>query len=144
VKFFFDNHLAPKLARGLNQMVEPKHRVLHLKDRFPGNTEDVVWMQALARETDLVIVTADIRIGRNPHEVLAWKQAGHTIFFLKPGIWQDGNRNFTEILDEQSLFDCADAVTLDELQKKGKLDQNLNELRQQLALDSPHLILRAR
>ena len=42
-------------------------------------------MQALASETDLVIVTADIRISRNPHEVLAWKQAGNTIFFLKPG-----------------------------------------------------------
>jgi hypothetical protein len=35
-----------------------------------------------------VIVTADIRISRNPHEVQAWKQAGHTIFFLKPG-WTD-------------------------------------------------------
>ena len=59
MKFFFDNHLAPKLAHGLNQMVEPEHRVVHLKDDFPGNTEDVVWMQALAKEANLVIVTAD-------------------------------------------------------------------------------------
>ncbi len=71
MKFFFDNHLAPKLAHGLNQMVEPSHRVVHLKDDFPGNTEDVAWMQSLAKEADLVIVTADIRISRNPHEVLA-------------------------------------------------------------------------
>lgn len=97
MKFFFDNHLAPKLAHGLNQMVEPDHRVVHLKDKFPGNTEDVVWMQALAKEADLVIVTADIRISRNPHEVLAWKQAGHTIFFLKPGwvnlpFWNQANK----------------------------------------------------
>jgi len=76
VKFFFDNHLAPKLAHGLNQMVEPEHHVVHPKDDFPGNAEDVVWMQALAKEPDLVIVTADIPISRNPHEVLAWKQAG--------------------------------------------------------------------
>ncbi len=78
-------------------MVEPDHHVVHLKDDFPGNTEDVVWMQALARVTDLVIVTADIRISRNPHEVLAWKQAGHTIFFLKPGwvnlpFWDQANK----------------------------------------------------
>ncbi len=97
MKFFFDNHLAPKLAHGLNQMVEPQHSVVHLKDDFPGNTEDVVWMQALAKEADLVIVTADIRISRNPHEVLAWKQAGHTIFFLKPGwvnlpFWDQANK----------------------------------------------------
>jgi hypothetical protein len=29
-----------------------------------------------------------VRISRNPHEVRAWKEAGHTIFFLKPG-WTD-------------------------------------------------------
>lgn len=104
MKFFFDNHLAPKLAHGLNQMVEPEHRVAHLKDDFPGNTEDVVWMQALAKEANLVIVTADIRISRNPHEVLAWKQAGHTIFFLKPGwvnlpFWDQANK-FTKCFPE--------------------------------------------
>jgi len=104
VKFFFDNHLAPKLAHGLNQMVEPEHRVVHLKDQFPGNTEDAVWMKELARETDLVIVTADIRINRNPHEVLAWKHAGHTIFFLKPGwvnlpFWDQANK-FTKCFPE--------------------------------------------
>ena len=97
MKFFFDNHLAPKLAHGLNEMVEPEHHVVHLKDDFPGNTEDVVWMQALANEADLVIVTADVRISRNPHEVLAWKQAGHTMVFLKPGwvnlsFWDQANK----------------------------------------------------
>jgi hypothetical protein len=97
VKFFFDNNLAPKLAHGLSQMAEPEHQVIHLKDKFPGNTEDVVWMRALAREPDLVIVTADIRISRNPHEVKAWKEAGHTIFFLKPGwtdltFWEQANK----------------------------------------------------
>jgi predicted nuclease of predicted toxin-antitoxin system len=61
VEFFFDNNLAPKLAHGFNQMVEPEHHFLHLKDKFPGNTEDVVWMQALANERDLVIVTADVQ-----------------------------------------------------------------------------------
>jgi hypothetical protein len=45
----------------------------------------------------LVIVTADVRISRNPHEVLAWKQVGHTMFFLKPGwvnlsFWDQANK----------------------------------------------------
>ncbi|HUI08532.1 MAG TPA: hypothetical protein VL486_16140 [Verrucomicrobiae bacterium] len=97
MKFFFDNNLAPKLAHGLSQMAGPEHRVVHLKDRFPGNVEDVVWMRALAKEADLVIVTADIRISRNPYEVKAWKEAGHTIFFLKPGwvnlpFWDQANK----------------------------------------------------
>jgi hypothetical protein len=108
VKFFFDNNLAPKLAHGLNEMVEPQHRIFHLKDKFPGNTEDEVWMKSLASEDEWIIVTADVRISRNPHEVRAWKQAGHTVFFLKPGwtdltFWAQANkftRCFPQIIDE--------------------------------------------
>ena len=85
MKFFFDNNLAAKIAKGLNGFVSPEHQVLHLKEKFPANTDDTDWMQALGREADWIIVTADIRIGRNRHEIEAWKEAGHTIFFLKPG-----------------------------------------------------------
>lgn len=70
-------------------MVEPEHRVFHLRDKFEQpNTEDAKWMKELAVEADWIIITADVRISRNPHEVKAWKEAGHTIFFLKPG-WTD-------------------------------------------------------
>lgn len=78
-------------------MAEPDHQVIHLKDKFPGDTEDIMWMTALGSERDLVIVTADVRIRRNPHEVKAWTAAGHTIFFLKPGwtdltFWEQANK----------------------------------------------------
>jgi hypothetical protein len=86
VRFFFDNNLAIRLAHGLDQMVAPQHRVVHLRDEFLPNVEDAVWMKALAKEQDLVIVTADVAISRNPHEVKAWKEAGHTVFFLKPRV----------------------------------------------------------
>ena len=66
MKFFFDNNLAIKLAHGLDQMVSPNHRVVHLRDEFLPNVEDTVWMRALAKEEDLVIVTADVAISRNP------------------------------------------------------------------------------
>ena len=70
-------------------MVAPDHRVIHLRDKFEKvNIEDVEWMKALASEAGWIIITADVRIRRNPHEVAAWKEAGHTIFFLKPG-WTD-------------------------------------------------------
>ena len=42
-------------------------------------------MRQLVDEEDWVIVTADARISKNPHEIRAWKETGHTIFFLKPG-----------------------------------------------------------
>jgi hypothetical protein len=97
VKFFFDNNLASKLAHALDKLVSPEHRVVHLRDEFLPNVEDAVWMNALAKEDDVVIVTADVAISRNPHEVEAWKQAGHTVFFLKPGwthltFWEQANK----------------------------------------------------
>jgi hypothetical protein len=85
VKFFFDNNLASKIAKGLNGFVYPEHQVVHLKELFPANMDDVEWMKKLAKEENLIIVTADVQIGKNPHEIAAWKEAGHTIFFLKPG-----------------------------------------------------------
>src|SRR4051794_16663408 len=78
-------------------MVRPEHRVVHLRDEFLPNIEDAVWMTKLAGEADLVIITADVAISRNPHEVAAWKEAGHTVFFLKPGwtdltFWEQANK----------------------------------------------------
>ena len=80
MKFFFDNNLAIKLAHGLDQMVSPNHRVVHLRDEFLPNVEDAVWMNALAKEEDLVIITADAAISRNPHEVKLERSRTHSVF----------------------------------------------------------------
>lgn len=85
MKFFFDNNLAAKIAKGLNGFVSPDQQVVHLKEQFAANTDDAVWLAQLAQQEDWIIVTADIRIGKNPHAIAAWKEAGHTVFFLKPG-----------------------------------------------------------
>jgi hypothetical protein len=85
VNFLFDNNLSPNLAQALHRLVEPEHQVKHLIEKFRPNTPDTEWMATLATEADWFVVTADVRIGKNPHEVKAWKEAGHTIFFLKPG-----------------------------------------------------------
>jgi predicted nuclease of predicted toxin-antitoxin system len=71
VKFFFDNNLAAKIAKGLNGFVSPEHQVVHLKEQFAANTDDAVWMAQLAQQEDWVIITADIRVGKNPHEIEA-------------------------------------------------------------------------
>ncbi|HVU08135.1 MAG TPA: DUF5615 family PIN-like protein [Verrucomicrobiae bacterium] len=63
MKFFFDNNLAAKIAKGLNGFVSPDHQVVHLKEQFAANTEDTVWMRQLAQQEDWIIVTADVRIG---------------------------------------------------------------------------------
>lgn len=103
-------------------MVQPDHEVVHLRDKFTANEEDVVWMKALAAEEGWVIITADIRISRNPHEVRAWRETGHTIFFLKPGwthlkFWEQANkftRCFAEIIAqaERAAPSAAFAATV--------------------------------
>ncbi len=72
MRFFLDNNLPPKLAKSLNALVEPDHQIVHLKDRFAANTTDETWMSALASESDWIIISGDIRISKNPHEVEAW------------------------------------------------------------------------
>ena len=57
----------------------------YLRNRFPASKADVEWRQELAAAPGWVIISADVRIGENRHEIEAWKQAGHTLFFLKSG-----------------------------------------------------------
>lgn len=85
MRFFFDNNLAPRLAHGFREFVAGEHEVVHLRDRFSADTSDVEWMKSLASEPGWVVISGDVRIGKNPHEIAAWKATGHTIFFLKSG-----------------------------------------------------------
>ncbi|HVU34914.1 MAG TPA: hypothetical protein VHE61_15885 [Opitutaceae bacterium] len=85
MKLFFDNNLSPRLARSLDELVKPEHRVVHLKELFPPSTPDEVWMSELSRQDDWVIVSGDLQIRKNPHEIRAWAAAGPTTFFLKKG-----------------------------------------------------------
>jgi len=85
VRFFFDNNPSAEVAKSLHILVEPDHQVVHLKDRFAANTIDETWMAALAKEQDWIIISGDLQIRKSPHEVQAWRAAGHTTFFLKAG-----------------------------------------------------------
>jgi hypothetical protein len=90
VNFFFDNTLSPKLARSLDQLLQPEHSVRHLKQDFLPSVEDQQWMRELSQKAagPNAVVTADVRIQRNPHGLAAWKESGHIIFFLNPA-WTD-------------------------------------------------------
>jgi len=101
MKFFFDNNLAVRIARSLEALVSPEHQVTHWKDQFAAGSDDSVLMAQLGQQEPWVIITADPRIGQNPHEIEAWKQAGHTVFFLKPR-WL----NLTFWKQTQTLVEC--------------------------------------
>ena len=85
MRFFIDNNIALRLSRGFNEFVKGGHEFVHLRQKFSPDTPDVKWMRDLAGESNWVIISGDVAIRKNPHEVVAWKEAGHVIFFLKPG-----------------------------------------------------------
>lgn len=84
MKCVFDNNLPPKLARALNEL-EGKNgiEVIHLREAFPANTDDITWINALGKESDCFVVTKDRNIRKNPHERKAWQESGLRIIFLQ-------------------------------------------------------------
>ncbi len=84
MKFLLDNNLPPALARALHELTHTNsneaHEVIHLKEKFPPNTPDTEWIEALAKEGDWVVITHDKFNKGLEREVLS--RAGLTVFFL--------------------------------------------------------------
>lgn len=85
-------------------------------------------MNALAKEKDWIILSADTAISRNPHEVEAWKRAGHPIFFFKYSwvhqlFWKQASRLchlFPEIIKRAEKAKRGDAFLVP---FKGKIEK---------------------
>ena len=86
MKFFLDNNISHRLAAALLVLdlhVERENwTIKHLRDRFEPQTEDVIWLEALGREGEWIVISGDIRISRNPAERAAWRESGLTAFFF--------------------------------------------------------------
>lgn len=127
MRFFLDNNVSQRVARALHCLVEPRHSVIHLKEKFAADTPDVDWMNGLAAEKDWIILSGDTAISRNPHEVEAWKRAGHPTFFLKPAwlhqiFWEQASRLchlFPEIVKRAEKARTGDAFLVP---FKGKIE----------------------
>jgi hypothetical protein len=83
VKFIFDHSLSPKLARSLHALVAPQHEAVALKELFPPETENQVWMTQLLQQQNWAFLTVAARGDRSPQELQAWRELGHPIFFLR-------------------------------------------------------------
>lgn len=108
MRFFFDNNIAPRIARAINALVEPDHSAVHLRDKFDQATSDITWMESLGADGDWVVISADQRIARNGHERKAWQESGLTLFFWEKA-WHGQNfwlqaaqlvRWFPDIIDQ--------------------------------------------
>lgn len=83
MKFFFDNNLPSQFAKALDALSSAEgNSVIHLRDRFPRETPDHIWLNTLADEGGWVIITQD-RIGKNDLEREALRRTGVVTFVLK-------------------------------------------------------------
>ena len=78
MKFFFDNNLSPRLARGLLEFGED---VTHLQDHYPADVPDQDWLPDIGAK-GWILVTRDERVRRNPSELAAIKMYKVGAFFL--------------------------------------------------------------
>lgn len=85
MRFFFDNNLPLRLARAVHELSFGEDvEVIHLRDKFPANTPDLVWIDALAAEGDWVVISQD-RLIKNPLEKEALRTSGLIAFILVKG-----------------------------------------------------------
>lgn len=89
MNFFLDNNVPPNWAVCLSacsrsQFAEGKVReVTHLKTRFPVDTQDVTWIQALAIEKDWTILSGDAFRKGNGVERKILRKSGLSVFVLQ-------------------------------------------------------------
>jgi hypothetical protein len=84
LKFLFDNNLSPHLARGMAEFSKTDARVaqvIHLRERFPANTKDEVWLPELVRDGGWAIVSID-QFKKTTAERELVRKHGLTVFVL--------------------------------------------------------------
>jgi len=90
MNFFFDNPLSPNLAKAMNLLEEREGTVTHLKDIFPGDEKDEIWLPYVGNN-DLVLITRDRKIRKRPAQLMAFKRHDVGAFILTGKImtkWQ--------------------------------------------------------
>lgn len=86
MKVLIDNDLSPHIAVAINALVEHEgHHVIALRKKFPPNTDDAVWIEALGEDGGWVVISGDTSITRRAAERQAWRQAKVIGFFVMPG-----------------------------------------------------------
>lgn len=85
MKFLLDNNLPPVWAVALTELSKNEDRavqVVALRTRFPANTPDHEWIEALGLERDWCVLSQD-RFGKNDLERAALRRSGLVVFRLQ-------------------------------------------------------------
>ena len=86
MKFLVDNNLPPAWGPGLSELSKPHHHaveVVALRQKFPHDARDDVWISALGTEMGWCVLSQD-RFGKGDIEREALRQAKLIVFRLQP------------------------------------------------------------
>lgn len=82
MKFLIDNCLSQRLAKAIDAL-DQDHTIAHLKDEFPENADDPVWLETLPQRGYNAVVGGDLF--RDPPAQAALLRSGLTVFMLAKG-----------------------------------------------------------
>lgn len=86
MRFFVDNSISPVLTEAIRVLARiQQYDIVHLRERFAEDADDVEWIPELGREGDWIIVSGDPAISRSKAERAAWHESGLTAFFFAEG-----------------------------------------------------------
>ncbi len=87
MKLLVDNNLPPRLARALDTLFEPDHRVAALRDKFGrSDLKDEEWIPVLGREGEWAVLSADLAIAKKKPSRDLFLKSGLVGFFLAPAV----------------------------------------------------------
>ncbi|MCH7904349.1 MAG: hypothetical protein IH944_07245 [Armatimonadetes bacterium] len=85
--FFFDNDISFRIARALSGLVHG-HEVIALRDRFPTDTPDTVWIPE-AGKNDWIVISRDHNQRRRDAEHKALMANGVRVLYVRYSGKQD-------------------------------------------------------
>ena len=132
MKVFFDHNISPKMARAFNELFKYQHEVIALRDRFPMNVSDLVWIETLSKEDRWVVISGDRRITKSKTEYAAFRNSKLIGFFLSAGLHKSKvTKQAERILAQwdgiESLYATVKSGAVFELQMKGTLIRQLRD-----------------
>ena len=105
IRFFFDNCISIYIPKALDvidttrrELGRLDYEIHHLQDKFPADTPDDVWIQALDEEGDWFVISGDSRITRDAAVKRAWGEANLTTFFFAGNLQQQKIHKQAEVI----------------------------------------------
>jgi hypothetical protein len=84
MKFYFDENIAPRIARALAILTEPDPvEVFCNVDEFGRGAPDEEWIPEVGKN-DGIVITQDLNIHRTRHQRKLYKKHGVGVVFFKP------------------------------------------------------------